>query len=339
MRTRGPILVLLLPALLSAAPSGEPADLHGAAPMDRQREVAAALIEGGSAPTQSVDRSVWAAAVKPIAPRPELVALGERLYFETALSADGTVACATCHDSTRSFTDRRNVSEGVADKLGRRNAPTTMNAVLLQSQFWDGRAANLVEQAKQPILNSVEMAQVSEVDVVADARSAGYEPTFREVFGRDITYADLATAIAAYETTLVFLDASFDAWLAGDDLAISPAAQRGFELFAGKARCAACHPIHSSNPLGTDNRFHNIGVAAHAQDFESLAVQALATLAKDDSMNMLDELAVGTDLSELGRFMVTRNRADVGAFRTPSSATSASPPPTCTTARCRPCGT
>jgi cytochrome c peroxidase len=174
-----------------------------------------------------------------------------------------------------------------------------------------------VEQAKQPILNSIEMGQPDEATVMAAVRKAGYETDFRQVFGRDVTYEDLATAIAAFETTLVFLDAPFDAWLSGKADAIDASAQRGFELYMGKARCAGCHPIHSSNPLGTDNRFHNIGVAAHNQDFESLAGEALAALALDDSMKTLDELAIGTDLSELGRFMVTRNRADVGAFRTP----------------------
>ena len=79
----------------------------------------------------------------------------------------------------------------------------------------------------------------------------------------------------------------------------------------------ACHQLNPSNPLGTDNRFHNIGVSARNQNFEGLARQAFVTLQGDSSEQKLDELAVGTDLSELGRFMVTHNRADIGAFRTP----------------------
>jgi cytochrome c peroxidase len=115
----------------------------------------------------------------------------------------------------------------------------------------------------------------------------------------------------------VFLDSPFRRFVEGDASALSADAQAGWELFNGKARCAACHPMNPSNPLGSDNRFHNIGVSARQQDFEDLARQALRALGEDASEQRLDELAIGTDLSELGRFMVTHNRADIGAFRTP----------------------
>jgi cytochrome c peroxidase len=88
-------------------------------------------------------------------------------------------------------------------------------------------------------------------------------------------------------------------------------------LFEGKASCVACHPLNATNPLGTDYRFHNIGVSARNQNFEQLAVDALNALDADSSEVELDRLALATDLGELGRFMVTRNRADIGAFRTP----------------------
>jgi cytochrome c peroxidase len=132
-----------------------------------------------------------------------------------------------------------------------------------------------------------------------------------------MNYEDLGRAIGAFERTLVFLDSPFRKFLAGDAKAISAQAQAGWDLFNGKGRCMTCHPMSPSNPLGTDNRFHNIGVAARHQDFESLAQRALKALGADGSEQKLDELAVGTDLGELGRFMVTRNRADIGSFRTP----------------------
>jgi cytochrome c peroxidase len=132
-----------------------------------------------------------------------------------------------------------------------------------------------------------------------------------------MNYEDLGRAIGAFERTLVFLDSPLRRFLAGDDGAISAEALAGFELFNGKARCAACHPMNPSNPLGTDNRFHNVGVSARHQDFESLARQAAKLLDEDASEQKLDELAVATDLSELGRFMVSRNKADIGSFRTP----------------------
>jgi cytochrome c peroxidase len=115
----------------------------------------------------------------------------------------------------------------------------------------------------------------------------------------------------------VFVDSPFRRFLLGDEQAISAEAKQGFRLFNEKARCVTCHPMNLSNPLGTDNRFHNIGVSARAQDFEVLAKNALAALAQDPSEQKLEELAIGTDLSELGRFMITKNRSDIGSFRTP----------------------
>ena len=294
-------------------------DTHGAAAMEPQQAALAKLgLKLSPDMPASVDPQAFSAALpadnEMTAPR---VALGQKLYFEKALSKDGTVACATCHDVTRSFTDRRPVSEGVGDALGRRNAPTTMNAVFLHAQFWDGRAGSLEEQAGQPILNPVEMALPSREDAVSRLKNAGYSAQFQQVFARDIEYEDIERAIAAFERTLIFLDAPFDRYLAGDLKAISPAAQAGMALFNGKARCVTCHAINAENPLGTDNRFHNIGVSARTQNFEGLATEALAALARDPSEQTLDQLAVGTNLSELGRFMVTKNYADIGSFRTP----------------------
>ena len=293
-------------------------ELHGAAPMREQLEALPKLSPSPAGKTPpGVDSIMWDAFVPKDNPMTEKrVELGKRLYFETKLSKDGTVSCATCHDVTRSFTDRRPVSEGVGGALGRRNAPTTMNAALLQVQFWDGRASDLEDQAGQPILNPVEMALSTEEEAVQLLKDAGYDPAFEEAYGSSVNYADIERALAAFERTLIFLDAPFDLYLAGDTNAISADARQGFELFNGKGRCGACHMINRANPLGTDSRFHNIGVSARHQDFEKLARTALVALQGDSSEEKLDELAVATDLSELGRFMVTKNYADVGAFRT-----------------------
>ncbi len=311
-------------SLGTAVPPARAADppapgAHGATAMPEQERRLSALLEGRDAlaPPRHVDDQVWKASVPADnALTSERIALGKRLYFETALSKDGTVACATCHDVTRSFTDRRPVSEGVGGKLGRRNAPTTMNAALLHSQFLDGRAPSLENQAGQPILNSVEMAMPNEAAAVAALEKKGYGPDFEKAYGRKLNYRDLERAIAAFERTLIFLDAPFDRFLAGDARAISDDARAGWTLFNGKGRCATCHTINLSNPLGTDGRVHNIGVSARHQDFEQLAVKALAALRKNPSERTLDELAIATNMSELGRFMVTRNEADIGAFRT-----------------------
>ena len=293
-------------------------DSHGAAVVEDQQRALESLQKGRDplAAPRGVDPQVWAASIpKDNALTRERVELGRKLYFETALSRDGTVACATCHDVTRSFTDRRPVSEGVGGKLGRRNSPTTMNAALLHNQFLDGRAATLEVQAGQPILNSVEMAMPDPQSAVAALKKKGYDGEFQKAYGRPVNYKDVERAIASFERTLVFLDAPFDRFLAGDTRAISEDARAGWTLFNGKARCATCHPINLSNPLGTDGRAHNIGVSARHQDFEMLARKALAAIRKDPSLRQLDELAIATNMSELGRFMVTRNEGDIGAFR------------------------
>jgi cytochrome c peroxidase len=175
----------------------------------------------------------------------------------------------------------------------------------------------LEEQAKLPIINSIEMGQPDGAAAVqAIAADAEYQKMFKEAYGRAPNYDDIGRALAAFERTLVFLDTPFDAFARGKTDAISPQAQEGWVLFNGKARCVSCHALNPSNPLGTDNRFHNIGVSARHQDFEKLAADALAQLAKNDDPKVIDELALKTDLSELGRFMITKDRSDIGAFKT-----------------------
>jgi cytochrome c peroxidase len=293
---------------------------HGAARMDYQLKELEKLelhADVAEAPP-GFDPVVWQAFV-PADNRttPQRVALGKKLYFDERLSKDGTVSCATCHDVTRAFTDQRKVSEGIAGQLGRRNAPTVMNAALLQTLFLDGRSPSLDHQARMPITNPIEMGfPDGESAARAIAGDPEYKKMFQAAYGRDVNYEDIGRAIGAFERTLVFVDSPFRRFLLGDGNAISADAKQGFRLFNEKARCVTCHPMNLSSPLGTDNRFHNIGVSARTQNFELLAKNALAALAQDPSEQKLEELAIGTDLSELGRFMVTKNRSDIGSFRT-----------------------
>lgn len=298
----------------------EKAGSHGALAMDAQKERARALLPERDV-TQSppeVDPELWAFLVPDDnAMKPERVALGEALYFDPRLSKDGTVSCATCHDVSRGFTDQRPVSEGVGGALGRRNAPTTMNAFFYETLFLDGRVSSLERQAEFPPINPVEGAHPDRDAVVAAiADDAQYTAMFREAYGADVNYDDMVRAIAAYERTLVFLDSPFDAFLDGDEDAISDTAKRGWALFNGKGRCVACHQMFTTNSLGTDHLFHNIGVAARTQDFEKLSRDALEALRERGGPEAVDELALQTDLSELGRFLATKDRADIGAFKT-----------------------
>lgn len=307
-------------ALLQQSHAAEGEALHGAMPMDEQLARLEQL-QGQidvTKPPAGMDNVIFALFIpKDNAMTPERVALGRKLYFDTRLSADNTVACATCHDISRGFTDQRPVSEGIRDQLGRRNAPTTTNTFALQTLFLDGRAPSLEEQAKLPIINPIEMGQPDGAAVVkAIANDLDYQQRFQQAYGRAPNYDDIGRALANFERTLVFMRSPFDQFLAGQQDAISEQAQRGWVLFNGKARCMSCHQLNQSNPLGSDDRFHNIGVAARHQDFEGLAGKALAALQKNDGLKAIDELALSTDMSELGRFMVTKNRSDIGGFRT-----------------------
>lgn len=269
-------------------------------------------------PPLGISRTIFAIAVPDGPPRPEVVALGDKLFNDKRLSADDSVACATCHDPKRGFVDHRATAEGIRKQVGKRNSPTVLAAMFNATQFWDGRAPTLEEQAKLPILNPIEMGQKTPEDVVAKVRGIPeYAQQFRTVFGRDVTYDDLAAAIAAFERTHDGAESPFDAYLHGKEDAIGPDAKRGWALFNGKARCTNCHAFSVTSPLFSDQKFHNIGIAAHKSDFVSLARKATATVRAGD-IDQIDRLALETDLSELGRFLVTKQPADVGAFKTPT---------------------
>ncbi len=244
------------------------------------------------------------------------VALGKKLFFDARLSADGTVSCATCHDPEKGFADALPTSIGIGKQLGQRNAPTVLNAALAETQFWDGRAPTLEEQAKLPITNPIEMGQKAPEDAMkAIAGDATYQAEFQKTFGRAPNFEDVARAIAAYERTLIALDARFDRFLAGDEKALTAQERRGWTLFNGKGNCMSCHALNRTQPLGIDGKFHNIGVAARKQDFVQLARDGLQHVLKGD-LETVDRMALETKFSELGRFLVTKQQNDIGAFKT-----------------------
>lgn len=201
------------------------------------------------------------------------VELGQKLYFDPRLSVDDTVSCATCHDPNKGFADGLKTSKGVGGKTGVRSAPTVLNAAYYEQQFWDGRAADLEEQAKGPMINPVEMAMPSHAAVEEKLRKIPEYPLlFQKAFGKpEINIDRVAKAIASFERTVISLSAPIDRFLAGDKNAIAESAKRGWALFNGKARCNTCHGHVGILPTFTDNKYHNIGVAMKDKNFAELA--------------------------------------------------------------------
>jgi cytochrome c peroxidase len=244
--------------------------------------------------------------------------LGDMIFDEKRVSADNSVACNTCHSPRNGFTTHTPTSRGVGDQIGKRNAPSILNAMFYKSMFWDGRAATLEEQATLPILNPVEMGQNDPKDVVARlAAIPEIVEAFQKVFGRPPNWEDMGKALAAFERTRLSTEAPFDRFLHGDQKALNASQQRGWTLFTGKARCGTCHTYDAGLPLFGDNHFHNTGVAARKQDFNQLAARAAKSAAAATSKAEIDKLALETDYSDLGRFLVTHKREDIGAFKTP----------------------
>jgi cytochrome c peroxidase len=245
------------------------------------------------------------------------IELGRTLFFDKRLSEDGTVSCATCHDPASAFASGDAVAIGVREQRGTRNAPTLLNSVSSKSYFWDGRAATLEQQARQPLLNANEMGMRDEAALIARVSAIDeYRTSFRRVYPREgITIDTIANAIAAFERSLVSRNAPFDRFIAGDKNALSDLQKQGWELFKGKARCLECHTHSAAAPTFTDAGFHNTGVRAKELSLEVLSQRA--DEAKRGTSNPAT-LAHDREFSDLGRFLVTKNTKDLGAFKTPT---------------------
>ncbi|HXH28004.1 MAG TPA: cytochrome c peroxidase [Candidatus Polarisedimenticolia bacterium] len=215
------------------------------------------------------------------------IELGRKLYFDTRLSKDGTVSCATCHDPDKGFSDNRPVSLGINGQSGARNAPTVMNRLFSKEQFWDGRAADLEAQALGPVQNPIEMGHTLEGMVSNLQAIQPYDAEFASTFGSPGINADrVAQAIASYERTVVTGNAPYDRYQAGDKKAMSESAVRGMAIFndAERGNCVTCHAGFNF----TDESYHNLGVG------------------------------MDKPIPDLGRYVVTKQEFDKGGFKTPT---------------------
>lgn len=227
-------------------------------------------------------------------PTAETIALGRKLYFDKRLSVDNTIACASCHRPDAGFADPNQFSEGVGGEKGGRQSPPVINAAYFTTQFWDGRAASLEDQAGGPVENPVEMAFTHEGVEKRLAEDPVYVEMFKDAWGeRPIVFEMAAKSIASFERTVLVGNSPFDRYLfGGDKEAMSAEAIRGLELFRDpeKGNCEVCHTINEEEgyALFMDNKFHNLGVGAE----------------------------IDGSLADIGRFEQTQADGDQGAFKT-----------------------
>jgi cytochrome c peroxidase len=239
------------------------------------------------------------------------IELGRQLYFDTRLSVDSTVSCASCHDPSMAYTAHTKTGIGIRGQAGGRNSPVSFNRILSGKQFWDGRVDSLEAQAVGPIQNPIEMGFTHEGVVKRLSENPVYKKQFDAIFG-ELTIDRVGQAIAAFERSIVTAPAPYDYYeqllpftkMDEEDIAddeelaakfkaakqaveawpMNDSAKRGRDLFFGKANCTACHVGANL----ADEKYHNLGV--------------------------------GMDKAEpdLGRFAVTKDEADRGAFKTPT---------------------
>ncbi|HDY82984.1 MAG: cytochrome-c peroxidase [Gammaproteobacteria bacterium] len=251
------------------------------------------------------------------------IKLGDKLFHDTRFSTTGEVSCSTCHAREKGFTDQLRVSEGINKLTGTRNAPTVINAAYMQTQFWDGREPDLEGQSKQPPLNPVEMGLKDYQPILKIVRSdPEYIQQFKKVFGQsisNITIDHVAKAIAAFERTVIAGNSPFDRHqYGGETKALNESQQRGLAVFLGKGRCVSCHRIEQTTALFIDNRFHNIGIGFKRMQGQEAATAAEFIRAKRQGADVDITVLTQENMSELGRFAVTENPTEIGAFKTPT---------------------
>ena len=218
---------------------------------------------------------------------PEKIAFGKKLFWDKRWSASGTVACVSCHQPNHGWSDPERFSTNFAGKPTPRRAPTIINRLFSDRQLWTGLRASLEDQAKNDG-NRTDEKVVAHLGAVP-----AYQQEHRKVFGRDLDTDGVAKAIAAYVRTIVSGNSPYDRFVAGDKSALSAEAQRGLRVFEGKAQCVRCHAGFNF----TDENYRNIGVG------------------------------MDKEKPDLGRFVVTKNEADKGAFKTPTLRDVAKRPP------------
>ncbi|HOJ32899.1 MAG TPA: cytochrome c peroxidase [Candidatus Hydrogenedentes bacterium] len=244
--------------------------------------------------TPGFPENVQEKAVQPIPVKmdldPRAVALGDKLYHDKRLSKDNTIACASCHALDKGGTDQAQFSKGVGDAMGDINAPTTFNSGFQFMQFWDGRAANLEEQADGPVNNPIEMASNWPEAIGKLSQDEALTAEFTAVYPEGYSKETITSAIATFERSLITPNSKFDKYLAGDASALNATEQRGYQLFLDLS-CATCH----------------VGKLLGGQSFERMGVKKDYFAARG---NVIE--------ADYGRFKVTKKEDDRFKLKVPT---------------------
>ena len=252
------------------------------------------------------------------------IELGRQLYFDPRLSADATISCASCHDPGQGYGANTQFGVGIRNQEGGRNSPVSYNRIVSKEQFWDGRADSLEAQAVGPIANPIEMGFTHDECIDCLSAIPEYKTQFERIFSDGLTIDNVGRALAAFERAIVTGPAPYDYYAPvaqfektfADDMEyldeepelksqydalraaaqahpMSESSQRGMKLFFGKANCTACH----AGGNFSDEQYHNLGVGMEAKN------------------------------PDVGRYEVTKEEKDKGAFKTPTLRNVAASPP------------
>lgn len=258
-------------------------------------------------------------------PTLEKIRLGRKLFLDRRLSRNGTLSCAMCHVPEQGFTvNETRTAVGLEGRTLRRNAPTLLDVAYAGPFFHDGREPELELQPFDVFLNPDEMAAPSLGALLMQVRSLGdYAPLFEAAFHRPPSVETIGKAIATWLRTLLAANSPFDRWrFGGDARALDAAARRGFALFTGKARCAACHTLEAGHALFTDHRFHDTGIAwfdaqRRKTDAESVSVQIAPGVTTPLGRSAVESVGQPPG-NDLGRYEVTGDPADRWRIKTPT---------------------
>ena len=244
---------------------------------------------------------------------PDAAVLGKALFFDTSLSADGTVACATCHRPESAFSDPRPLSRGVLGRVGTRNAPALIGVSDVRELFWEGRRRSLEELVLDP-LTTPEEHGLDDPRAVLEAVRTRQGLAFTRVFpGEGVTPRTVGLALAAYVRALTPAPSPFERYQRGEAAALTLAQRRGLALFTGRAACSRCHVVEGG--AFSDGDYHPGEVLAELAPRMAAAARETAGLSLEQRRRAVPARA---EVAALGRYLVTLRPTDIGRFRTPS---------------------